>query len=154
MNGAFAMPNEQSQSARFRDDSAATPERTYSTMNHLAGLLSLMSAGVPLPGLLGTIIMWRIKHNDSPFLDDHGREAVNFQISLVIYALGAVALGTTISVVTFGLAAPLVVIAAPLAYVAYVALNLVGCIRGAIAANKGEYYRYPMSIRLIAGKDE
>ena len=53
--------------------------RTYAVFNHLVFLL------VPIP-VLPALVMWLIRKDDSPFLDDHGREAVNFQISLALIA--------------------------------------------------------------------
>jgi len=121
----------------FIDEHAHEGERTYATFNHLIGLLSLFDN--IFFGPIGAAIMWRIKKNESPFLDDHGREAVNFQLSLLLYFFG---LSVVLGVVTFGLALPLIMIGVA-------ALRLIGCIRGAMAAHRGEYYRYPMCIRFF-----
>jgi len=120
------------------DEFATESERTYGTFQHLIGLVSLLDHTIL--GLIGTIVMWRIKHKESPFLDDHGREAVNFQLSLLLYTFA----GTiVVALLTFGLGV--------LPFIAAVAiLRLVGCIRAAIAANRGEFYRYPMCIRFLA----
>lgn len=145
--GTYAMPDETSQSGRFVDAGVPSSERTYATFNHLVGAVSLASGGIPLGGLIGTLIMWRIKANESPFLNDHGREAVNFQLSLLTYAIGgSIALGI-ITVITFGFGAFLF----PACLIGLNILNAIGCIRGAIAANRREYYRYPMCIRFISG---
>lgn len=138
---------------RVTDPAADSSERTYALFNHLIGLLSLASSSVPIPGLIGTIIMWRIKCKESPFLDDHGREAVNFQISLLVYVIGGVALGVALSVLTLGLIAVLMPVFAGIGVIGLVVLTLVGCIRGAMAANRREYYRYPMCIRFIDEPD-
>lgn len=128
------------------DSAANSGERTYALFNHLVGLVSVASGGLPLGGLLGTLIMWRIRHKDSPFLDDHGRESVNFQLSLLTYAVGgAIALGI-LTAITFGVGGLLFLPGV----IALFVLNLYGCVKGAIAANRGEFYRYPMNIRYIA----
>jgi uncharacterized Tic20 family protein len=120
------------------DPSADESERTYALFQHLIGLLGLFDGGF-IVGLIGSIVMWRIKANDSPFLDDHGREAVNFQLSLAMYAI----LGTAvIALVSLGL------LVIPWIIFLYV-LRLVGCIRGAMWANRGQYFRYPMTIRFL-----
>jgi uncharacterized Tic20 family protein len=106
--------------------------------------------GVGVLGLIGAIIMWRIKADEAQFLDDHGREAVNFQISLLAYALGGTIGGVIFSIVTLGIGS-VVFALTPLAVLGLIALRLVGCIRGAMAAHRGEYYRYPMCIRFIKG---
>lgn len=137
--GVFGVPTGANNAASGRYVDAMVPEaqRTYGLFTHLAGLLSLLD--LSLAGPIATLIMWRIKAKESSFLDDHGREAMNFQISLVLYSIVGAMLTPVLGlglVVLFGVWV----------------LRLVGCIRGAIAANRGEYYRYPMCIRFI--KDE
>lgn len=121
----------------YVDPHADSGERTYAAFNHYIGLLSLMDATVL--GLIGTLIMWVTKRKESPFLDDHGREAVNFQISLLLYAV----VGTIIiAIISFGL------LVVPWIGALFI-LRLIGCIRGGLAANRGEYYRYPCCIRFL-----
>jgi uncharacterized Tic20 family protein len=104
-------------------------ERTYATFQHL----TLLTAGV-FP-LLAAIIMWRIRARESPFLDDHGRESVNFQISLLIYFVA----GTILIPLIVGI--PIII--------GTIALGIVGMILGAMAGGRGEYFRYPATIRLL-----
>jgi uncharacterized protein len=119
------------------DRDADSSERTYTTFLHLAGLLSLVDVGVTgLGGLIATLILWMIKKDESAFIDDHGRDAMNFQLSCVLYFWA----GTILSLGV--LTVPLVI--------GLVVLRLTGNIRGAMAANRGEYYRYPMTIRFLA----
>jgi uncharacterized Tic20 family protein len=106
-------------------------ERTYATFQHLT-LLTIHALMPVIPAL----IMWLIKRERSPFVDDHGKESINFQISLVIYFL--VGLATV----------PLCGMGGVLIGCTYV-LGIVGMILAAIAANKGRYYRYPACIRLL-----
>ncbi|MBL8745001.1 MAG: DUF4870 domain-containing protein [Phycisphaerae bacterium] len=148
------MPVEPTGSGRFVDSGADSGERTYALFNHLIGLISTASGGIPLGGLIGTIIMWRIKAKESPFLDDHGREAVNFQLSQLAFIAGGMAAAAVLGVISLGLAAPLIAVGAVIGTVGLTVLNLVGCIRGAMAANRREYYRYPMCIRFIGAPDE
>ena len=133
------------QTGRLRDTDAREDERTYSMFNHLLGLISLAEVSSIL-ALIGTIIMWRVKKTESPFLDDHGREATNFQISLIVYAI----IGVVFGIITFGIG---FIVTVPL-MLGMVVLRLIGTIRGAMAAHRGEYYRYPMCIRFIKGPDE
>ena len=134
-----------------RADSGAEPSfRTHATFNHLVGLLALLD-GMGLISLISTIVLWRIRAHDSPFLDDHGREATNFQLSQIIYVvLGGIALGL-FTAITIGVG---IVIALPVFLVGLfvlIVVRVVGCIRGAMAANRGQYYRYPMTIRILSG---
>ncbi len=120
------------------DDLATSDERTYATITHLTGLISVMD-GMGLISLPVAIIMWQVKKNESPWLDDHLKEAVNFQISLFIWML---IMGVA-AIVTLGLAViPLLIFTT--------ILRLVGCIRAGVYANKGRYHRYPASWRIIA----
>ncbi len=127
---------------RVQDERADSGERTYALFNHLVGFASIGSGGIPLLGLIGAVLMWRIKAKESPFLEDHGREAVNFQFSLLAYT----AMGIAFGIVTLGLGAVLW----PVGAVALVALALIGQIRGAMAAHRGEYYRYPACFRFFS----
>lgn len=147
---ATAMPNPAAQprADRYRDDLATPDERTYATFQNLVGLANLAS-GIPLIGLIATLIMWQIKKAQSPFLDDHGREAMNFQISLVIYSVGGIIAAVLFGIITIGIGFVFFPFLAVLGTAALVIIQLIGCIRGAIAANRGEYYRYPMTIRVI-----
>lgn len=133
----------------FVDSGATHSERMHALWTHLAGLLSIPTAGIPVVGLIVTIILWRSRAADTHYLDDHGREATNFQLSLIAYWVGGGLAAAALAIVTMGLAAPLIAIAALLAPAAFTILTGVGCVRGAIAANKGEYYRYPMCFRFI-----
>lgn len=120
---------------RAYDPDSPDSERTYACMIHLSLLahlvLSVIAVAVP-------VIMWVVKKDESPFVDDHGREAVNFQISLVIYMILTIPIG----IITCGLGFFVV----PLGV--YI-LGLVGMIQAAMAANKGEFYRYPMTFRFL-----
>ena len=120
---------ETSPRGRVVDPNVQPWERTYGLLLHLTQLLHL-----PIP-VLPALIMWLIKKDESPFIDDHGREAVNFQISLLIYyVISGVLVLCGIGFI--------------LCFATWV-LGLVGMILAAIAANKGEYYRYPACIRFL-----
>lgn len=122
---------------------AATPAapdaevRSYATFTHIVPLIAHLGGPVVLP-VIAAIVMWQIKKGESPFLDDHGREATNFQISMAIYFALVVPLA---AIITCGLGA---LLAIPL-----LVLNIVGCVLAARAAHRGEFYRYPMSIRIV-----
>jgi uncharacterized Tic20 family protein len=139
MHGAFSMNPHEVYSevvdgkGRVVDPDAAEWERTYSMFTHL----SLLAFHVALP-VLPALVLWLIKRDRSPFVDDHGREAVNFQLSLVLYALVAVPLA---GLVTCGLGF--------LLWLPVYALGMVGMILASIAAHKGQYYRYPATIRFL-----
>ena len=60
---------------------------TWGMACHLAGLTKYI--GIPFGNIAGPLIIWLIKKNASPFVDDNGKESLNFQISLTIYGIVA-----------------------------------------------------------------
>ena len=82
-----------------------------------------------------TLIVWLAKRDDSPEIDAHGKESVNFQISMLIY--NAIAAVFCLILIGFFFLAVLWV------------LNAVFVIIAAIQASDGKFYRYPMTIRFI-----
>lgn len=100
------------------------------SMGLLLHLLTLVS------GFLGPLIVWLIKRDQSPFIDYHGKEALNFQISLFLYWI--IALLSLLVLIGLLLIPVLLVI------------QILFPILAAIAANRGEYYRYPLTIRIIS----
>ncbi len=62
---------------------AITNVRTWNGLCHASALLGVF---LHFPGhLLGPLIVWLMKRDDSPEIDAHGKEALNFQISMLIY---------------------------------------------------------------------
>ncbi|MBL0921643.1 MAG: DUF4870 domain-containing protein [Phycisphaerales bacterium] len=111
-------------------------ERTWATFQHLGGLIAWFVIG-PFCFLV-PLVMWLVKKDESSFLDDHGREALNFELSMLLYAVVLL----PVAILTLGLGF--------LLYIPWAALGVVMPIVGAVAANKGRYYRYPACIRFIA----
>ncbi len=113
--------------------SAIANQRTWAAFIHASALLGVF---IHFPGhLLGPLILWFIKRDDSPELDAHGKEAVNFQISMLIYS--AIAAVFCLVLVGFVFLAILWI------------LNAIFVIIAAIQASDGKFYRYPMTIRFI-----
>ncbi len=86
-------------------------------------------------GFVGPLIIWLIKKDESSFIDRHGKSALNFQFTLII--------GYIVSVILF------IVLIGILTFFACLILGLVFPIIAAIAANKGEEYTYPLSIKFM-----
>ena len=126
-----------SPAGRARDLSAPESERTYAMFIHLVGLISMLEWVTSVAALIAVGVMWAIRRKDSPFLDDHGRESMNFQISIMVYFV----IGVVLSPI--GVGAVILAVGIPI-------LRLVGCIRGAMAAHRGEFYRYPMCFRFLS----
>lgn len=104
-------------------------------MGMLCHLLALSGLIVPFGNIIGPLVIWLIKKETMPFVDDQGKESLNFQISVTIAMFIA---GLLVFVFIGMLLLPVIGIAA-----------LVLTIIGGIKANDGVYHRYPFTIRLI-----
>lgn len=112
---------------------AVTNVRLWTVFCHASALLGVF---LHFPGhVLGPLIVWLAKRDDSPELDAHGKEAVNFQLSMLLYTL--------ISGVFC-----LILIGFVFLAILWV-LNAVFVIIASIQASDGKFYRYPMTIRFI-----
>ena len=100
-------------------------ERTTAVIAHLSGLFSI----------LGPLLIYFLKRDDSAYMEDQAAEALNFQITValagVVFALLCV-----------------VLIGVPL-LLGLVVAAVVLPIRAALAAGRGERYRYPLTVRLV-----
>ena len=123
--------------------------RTWSMLCHLAAFASLL---IPFGSILGPLVVWQIKKNELPEINPHGKESVNFQLTMLIFTI-------IISVFLFGslgygvftqnpftMVASGVGLALLLALVKFASLVLV--VLAAIKANNGEIFNYP-SIKFI-----
>ncbi len=108
-------------------------KKTWAMLCHLTALSFYV--GVPFGNILGPLIIWLIKKDEMPTVDKHGKESLNFQISMTIYGLIASLL---IFVFIGFLLVPIVVIA-----------QIIFVVIASIKANNGEFYNYPLTIRFI-----
>jgi uncharacterized Tic20 family protein len=107
--------------------------RTWNVLCHASALIGFF---VPWAGhILGPLTVWLAKRGESPEIDEHGKESLNFQISMLIYNLIAGVLC-------------LVLIGFVILGILHI-LNLVLVIVASIQASEGKLYRYPITIRLI-----
>ena len=115
-------------------------DRTWAMFAHMSGAVGALLSINFLP-FLGPLIIWLVKKDESEFVDDQGREALNFQLTILVVNLG---LGVLVGVSCMMLL-PLV---APLFIVVFI-LKIVFGVIAAIKANDGELYRYPINLRFI-----
>lgn len=106
--------------------------RQWAMFCHFAAFLGLV---FPFGNLLGPLIVWQIKKDFDPFVDDQGKEALNFQLNVALAALACFVL----MVVLIGFPLLLLVVVGALA------LTIIAGIK----ANEGQAYRYPFVWRLI-----
>ena len=107
-------------------------EKNWGMLCHLSALSTLV---VPFGSILGPLVVWLIKRNEYPFVDQQGKEALNFQITLLIPAVVALLL-------TFVFIGIFIWIALGIYF-------LVMVILASIKTSNGEPYRYPYTIRFI-----
>ncbi|MNE60659.1 MULTISPECIES: DUF4870 domain-containing protein [unclassified Pseudomonas] len=106
--------------------------RQWAMFCHLSALLGIW---VPFGSLIGPLILWQMKREMDPFIDDQGKEALNFQISVAIAS--AICLLLMVVVIGFFLFGLLAIGALVLTIIA------------GVKANEGFPYRYPFTWRLI-----
>jgi len=109
-------------------------ERNWAVFCHLGGFAFYL-LGFALGHILVPLALWLMKREGSAFIDENGREALNFQISVTLYAIVTGAL-------CFVLVGFLLI---PILMGFHIVLMIVASVR----ASQGESYRYPLTIRLI-----
>ena len=107
--------------------------RQWAMLCHLIALVGLLGNGIGF--LLGPLITWLIKKDDHPFIDEHGKESLNFQITMFIALLLCIPLTLIVIGIVF---VPIILV-----------LMVVFPIIGGINANAGNSYRYPLTIRFV-----
>jgi len=109
--------------------------RRWAMFCHLAALAGFLPVTFVAGAVIGPLVVWQIKKDQFPFVDEHGKEAVNFQISMLIYGVvAAILLCACVGIVLL----PAVII-----------VDLVFLLIAAVKANEGKHYRYPLTIRFI-----
>ena len=122
----------------------SSEERQWAMFAHLSALVGgIVTTGWAgsLGCFIGPLIIWMVKKDTMPFVDDQGKEALNFNITVGLIFLALLLL----SIVTLGIG---LVIAVPGWIIVGIAW-LVFTIIAAIKANEGVAYRYPLTLRLI-----
>jgi len=112
---------------------SGTETRNWLIGLHLSGLLGFTA--IPFASIIAPLIIWLIKKEGSPEIDEQGKQALNFQISIAIYAIVSGAL-------FFVLIGFLTI-----AFVFF--LWLYGMIKAAVDVNKGVPVRYPLTIPFL-----
>jgi len=136
-NGTLSAPTE----------SVGTPgaeERQWAMFAHLSAVLGgLLTSGWggSIGFFIGPLIIWLVKKDTMPFVDDQAKEALNFAITVSL----ACAVLMILTIMSFGIGAVLTI---PLLMVIGIAALVFFIIAG-MQANQGTRYRYPISLRLV-----
>ncbi|WP_226659533.1 DUF4870 domain-containing protein [Pseudalkalibacillus hwajinpoensis] len=107
--------------------------RQWAMYLHLSALSGYL---VPFGHIIAPIIIWSIKKEDSSYIDRQGKESLNFQISITLYAV----ILAIFSIIIIGL------ILLPLLFILHLTLIVIASVK----ANQGETYRYPITIRFVS----
>jgi uncharacterized Tic20 family protein len=137
----------------------AAQERNWAMAAHLSALVAI--AGLPFGHLLGPLIVYLVKRDESEFVGQHARASLNYQITVSIFAIVAIIvfIGLAVSLaagsdsrseetgyavgfvalwIAFGVTALLAIV-----------LSIIFIIMGTVAANEGRQYTYPFAIRFL-----
>ena len=107
--------------------------RMWAMICHLSGL-----AGIILPAsgnIVAPLIIWQIMKDNNPFIDEQGKEAVNFQISMSMYLIASI-------ILCFLCVGAFLVVATIIVFFVFTLI-------AAVKANNGYHYRYPLTMRFI-----
>ncbi len=117
---------------QFTEYSLRPEEKTWGMLAHIAALVGYI---IPLGNIIGPLLVWMLKKEESAFVDFHGKESINFQITMTIYVVAALIL--------------MLLVVGVVLIVAVFLFDLVMIVVAAIKAANGEKFRYPLSIRFI-----
>ena len=122
----MSVPNDTATPPAPPAGSPSAEEKQWALFAHLSA---------PFGSIIGPLVIWQIKKNEMPFVDDQGKEALNFQITICILAIICILL-------------ILILIGILLLWVLAI-VNLIFIVLASIAASNGQAYRYPFAFRFI-----
>ena len=126
------VPKVPEETSQAEQETGAEPAEISKDARNMAMLCHLLAI---FTGFVAPLIIWLIKKGEEPFVDQQGKEALNFQITVILAMFVA-------GLLTF------ICIGVPLLFAIPVA-DLVFCIIASIKASNGVAYRYPVSLRLV-----
>ncbi len=120
-------------SAEQTGNGPSKSERQWAMGCHLIALAGHL---LPIASIIGPLVLWLIKREDGAFIDEQGKESLNFQISILVYYCISFVL-----IPLLGLGLLLLGVVA--------VFDLVCILVAAVKVSEGRHYRYPMCLRLI-----
>ncbi len=110
----------------------AADEKNWAIFTHLSALAGLV---IPFGSVIAPLVMWLIKREQSPLVDAHGKNALNFQISVAIYGIVCFLLAFVVIGLFLGIGL----------LIFWIAMVIIATIK----ASNGELFEYPLTIKLI-----
>ena len=126
-------------------DGPGAEERQWAMFAHLSALVGgILTSGWAgsIGCFIGPLIIWLVKKDTMPFVDDQAKEALNFNITVAIAVIALSVIGTILLIVLVGFVFFFLAFAVGIYW-------LVMTIIAAMKANEGVAYRYPFTLRLI-----
>ena len=142
-------------------------QKNIATFIHLSTFTRFI---IPLGNFLGPIVLWVANKDKSEFVDAHGKQAINFQMSILLYSIviGMITVPFFLFNVLSGIdfldihafesirininkPSPLLYIGGTFAGLAILAfiLEMVFIVRASLSAKEGEFYQYPLTINFL-----
>ena len=106
--------------------------KQWAMLTHLAAFAAFL---IPFGNIIGPLLVWQLKKDLGPFVEQNGKEAVNFQITIAI-------IGLVCTMLMFALVGFLLLPVLGLYW-------LILTIMAGVKANDGAAYRYPLTIRFL-----
>ena len=107
-------------------------DKQWAMICHLGGLAGFL---FPLGNVIVPAVVWSMKRDGSELVDQHGKESLNFQLSILLYYFGA----GVLCIILIGF----------LLLFAVFLFQVISIIKATMTADNGQFYRYPMTIRFI-----
>lgn len=114
--------------------------RVWAMFCHLAGLAGLSPILPVIGSAVAPLVIWQLKGDEFPFVAEQGRRAVNFQLSMLLYSTAGAIL-CFVSLVGIRLI--------PVIFCVVGLVDLIFVLIAAVRVNRGEHYRYPLTIRFF-----
>ncbi|MCL9813959.1 DUF4870 domain-containing protein [Natranaeroarchaeum aerophilus] len=125
-------PDDTTGDEAFRHD-VSGEERTWGVVVHAVAFIGFF---IPLGNILGPLVVWAIKKDEGPFVDENGKQAVNFQITWTLLLIGAaLSILLLVGLVLF-----------PVLMIAYFILIIIAIIQ----ASNDQVYEYPLTLDLVS----
>lgn len=110
----------------------SSSEKNYAMLCHLVAFSGFI---IPFGSIIGPLVMWLIKKEESEFINYHGKESLNFQISIAIYTI----ISGILALVLIGI---LFLIALGIIWIVFIII-------ASVKTSEGEEYRYPLTMRFV-----
>ncbi len=133
----------------------ATPtkdEKTWAMLCHLSVFSFIL--GIPVAHIIAPLIIWLIKKNQSQFVDYHGKQSLNFQITITLICLIGIVfyflvIGSAFFSQNFGFIRIALMSLSFIIILVCIITDIVSTIRASIRAYRGEYYKYALSFKFL-----